>query len=222
MLVGYCVRRAGEPGPRSGLTGVGGGAVRLLEAGSLGLWVSEGDGSGADVQRMREHDAVVRAALETATPLPLRFGTIFPDEEVAHRVLESRREEFLEALARVAGRVEMGIRVTWERPVAQPEARAAIHSGTEFLEMRRREIGAAEERRREAEEIVAEIERRLAHLEAPAARVVLARADVAGTLAHLVHRSEITRYLTEVDGARKALPRARLRLSGPWAPYSFV
>jgi hypothetical protein len=45
---------------------------------------------------------------------------------------------------------------------------------------------------------------------------------VAGTLAHLVQRDQLTRYLRHVDEAGKAVPRARLRLSGPWAPYSFV
>jgi hypothetical protein len=222
MLVGYCVRRAGEPGPEPGLAGVGGAAVRLLEAPHLGLWLSESAGEGAEMERLREHDAVVRTALGSATPLPLRFGTLLRDEDAARELLEERRDEFLGALERVAGRVEMGIRVLWERPGVEAPAPKEVHSGTEFLERKRRELRAEEGRRREAEELLGEIDRQLAPLALPTARSVLALPDVAGTLAHLVQRSEVPRYLQDVEGARASLPHVRLRLSGPWAPYSFV
>ena len=226
MLVGYCVRRAGDPGPDPSLAGVGGAPVRLVESAGLGLWISDqrlpdrpGDDRGAG--RLREHDAVVRAALETATPLPLRFGTRLRDEGAAEALLAERAAEFAAALERVAGRVEMGIRVLWERP-DPPAAGAAVHSGTEFLEMRRRAILGEDERRREAEALLDEVERHLAPLGVPAVREVLARSDAAGTLAHLVQRTRLTRYRRQVDEAGRALPRARLRLSGPWAPYSFA
>ena len=79
-----------------------------------------------------------------------------------------------------------------------------------------------EELRQEAEELLTEIEDRLAPLAVATERAVLARLDVAGTLAHLVQRADVTRYLRNVEGARRSFPRVRLRLSGPWAPYSFV
>ena len=222
MLVGYCVRRAGEPAPAASLTGVGGAPVWLVEDAGLGLWLSEGADPSAEPPRLREHDAVVRAALETATPLPLRFGIHLRDERAARLLLNQRAEEFRQALERVAGRVEMGIRVLWERPDPVAADPTRVRSGREFLERRRLAILGEEERRREAEALLAEIDRELAPLQAPSARAVLAQAEVAGTLAHLVQRAELTRYLSHVDEVRKALPRARLRLSGPWAPYSFV
>ena len=221
MLVGYCVRRAGEPGPDPSLAGVGGAPVRLVEAAGLGLWLSDHTGDDAGPAQLREHDAVVRAALESATPLPLRFGTHLRDDAAARTLLTERAEEFGEALERVAGRVEMGIRVLWDRP-DPPAGSASVHSGKEFLEMRRRAILGEEERRREAEAMLAGVERHLAPLGLPQARAVLAREDVAGTLAHLVQRDELTRYVSHVKEAGRALPRGRLRLSGPWAPYSFV
>ena len=203
MLLGYCVRRAGEAGPEAGLAGVGGVAVRLLETPPLGLWLSERAVEGVDPERLREHDAVVRKALETATPLPLRFGTTFRDEDAVRALLAERRDEFVAALDRVAGRVEMGIRVVWNREPPAPAEHTAPRSGTEFLEMRRREMRGDEELRQEAEELLTEIEDRLAPLAVATERAVLARPDVAGTLAHLVQRADVTRYLRNVEGARR-------------------
>lgn len=222
MLAAYCVRRAGEPAPEPGLTGVGGEAVRLLETRTLGLWLSDVAGHGTDPDRLRQHDAVVRAALESTTPLPLRFGTVLQDDDAAVGLLAARCDEFIAGLDRVAGRVEMGIRVLWERATPAAAERQEVHSGTEFLEARRRELRVAEALRSEAEALLKAIDLCLAPLALPTVRTVLAQDDAAGTLAHLVHRSDLTRYLTDVDEARASLPRARLRLSGPWAPYSFV
>ena len=221
MLVGYCVRHAGEPAPDASVAGVGGAPVRLVEGAGLGLWLSEHTGDDRGPGRLREHDAVVRAALESATPLPLRFGTRLRDEEEARALLAARAAEFGEALERVAGKVEMALGVMWERPVAAAVA-GEVHSGTEFLEMRRRALLGAEETRRDAEALLDEVERRLAPLRLPTVRTVLAREDEAGALAHLVQRTALTRYLSTVGEAGKGLPGARLRLSGPWAPYSFV
>jgi hypothetical protein len=107
-------------------------------------------------------------------------------------------------------------------PAPALEEGVPVRSGTEFLERRRRAILGEEQQRHEADALLEEVDRRMGPLRAPSVRTVLARAGEAGTLAHLVQRAEITRYLSHVDEARKALPGVRLRLSGPWAPYSFV
>lgn len=222
MIVAYCIRRAGEPGPQAGLTGRGGAAVRLLEAEGLGLWVSEAPGEGATLEEIRAHDSVVRAALRTATPLPVRFDTRFPDDDAARAMLRERREDLREGLERVADRVEVGVRVLWSVPPPARVGRRAASSGREYLEMRRSQLAAEEERRSRAESLLERVELRFAPLELPTVRTLLPEEGVAGTLAHLVHRGNLQEYRIHAEAARRELGDATLSFTGPWAPYSFV
>ncbi len=60
---------------------------------------------------MLEYNAVLRTAWERATVLPVRFGDVFSGEEALLQLLASRRGELLEALDRLKGKAEMGLRV---------------------------------------------------------------------------------------------------------------
>ncbi len=223
MLYAYCVRRAGESGPSGGPAGVEGARVRLVEADGLGLWVSDAVAGPPSVERLRAHDRVVRAALRSATPLPVRYGTSLADERRARELLAEKREEFLAALEQVTGRVEMGIRVGWQ-PHPEEESAAVVETGPgrAYLERRRRARGGEERRRREAAELLGRVERFFADLELPTERRVLPEADVAGTLAHLVHRKDMERYRERLGRARNEFFPIEILPSGPWAPYSFV
>ena len=222
MPLAYCIRRAGDPAP-DGIAGPGGDAVRAVEEGGLGIWLSEGEPAGPDPARLRAYDAVVRAALRTATPLPLRYGTAFRDEEAAREALRARREEWLAALERVASRVEMGVQLIGEVGAELDAApNPVIRSGRDFLEARKRELGRGEARRVESEAALDRVAAHFAALGLPTARVVAPAPGVVGSLAHLVHRSDLDRYRSAANAALIASSPLRLRLSGPWAPYSFV
>ncbi|HLL48148.1 MAG TPA: GvpL/GvpF family gas vesicle protein, partial [Longimicrobiaceae bacterium] len=152
ILHAYCIRAAGEPPPGPEVRGIGGAEVLAVDAGGVSAWMSRLDASPApEPDRLREHDGVVRAALRTATPLPLRFGTAFADEGALRAVLAERAAELLASLERVRGRVEMGATLGWdaaaarERVLAQrPDLRPAAEkpaTGRAYLEARRREHG---------------------------------------------------------------------------------
>jgi hypothetical protein len=223
-FLGYCVRRASDPPVPAGLEGVDGEEVRMVEAAGVVAWVS-GSGEGpATLERVRAFDAVVRTALLTATPLPLRYGTRFGDEEEARRVLRERAAEFEESLGRVAGRVEMGVRALWraapggESDLGAP--RAAPRSGREYLELRRAEMARADAGRARA---AALLDRLSSHFpDLPAVRAPGDGAGVAGSVAHLVRAGEVELYRSRLESARADLVDADLVLVGPWAPYSFV
>jgi hypothetical protein len=229
VLVGYCVRRAGDPPPPEGLVGVDGASVRTVEAAGLVVWLSAAGEGAPTLERVRDFDAVVRAALLTATPLPLRFGTRFASEEEARRALRERAEEFDGALGRVACRVEMGVRALWRAApprVAETDAGAvaappaAPRSGREYLELRRAEMVREEAERDRA---AALLDRLAAHFpDLPAVRTPGAAPGVAGSVAHLVRIDELELYRSLFQSARADLVEADLVLTGPWAPYSFV
>ena len=74
-LAGYCIRATGEVPPSPELTGIGGAPVRCVEAAGLAIWLSDEVAGPATVDRMRAHDAVVRAAMRSATPTAVRSPT---------------------------------------------------------------------------------------------------------------------------------------------------
>lgn len=221
MIVGYCIRRVGDPPPDAGLRGRGQAEIRVVDAGELALWVSDSTSGTATLEEVQEHDRVVRSALQTATPLPLRFDARFTDEAAARRMLLDRQQELLASLDRVAGRVEIAVRVLWAVEPALPP-RPEIRSGRAYLEALQREREAEAERRLLAESILDRLALHFAPLELPTVRRVLPERGVAGTLAHLVHRVQLHHYRTFAAEARDANPDVSLRFSGPWAPYSFV
>jgi hypothetical protein len=228
VLAVFCIRRAGEPPPPEGLRGPGGGEIRLLEAGALGAWVAEGTVPPASVEAIEGHDAVIRAALRTTTPVPARYGTTVADEEEARASLREREEEWLSVLERVADRVEMGVRVTWAEERMRGGGaeggvgEGVVPSGRAFLLARRREMDERAERSERAGALLDEVEKMLGAEGYPSVRKVLPEPGVAGLLAHLVHRREARAYRERVDATRRNLPGVGLHLSGPWAPYSFV
>lgn len=219
MITLYCIRRPGEPLPLN-LHGPDGKPVRLIEEASLGAWISDGRAP-QGLQSVREHDRIVRAALRSATPLPARFGTVFADEGALRDSLRERADSLQEALDRVDGRVEMGVRVLWDAP-QPPPIMASPRGGRAYLEARKREMEAEAQLRRDATELLDEVDRTLLVERFATTRVVLREPGLAGTLAHLVHRQAFAEYRTAVEAANLVLPAVELRVTGPWAPYSFV
>lgn len=223
MTIGYCVRRAGDPPPEPGTVGVDDAPVRLVEAGGCGMWVSEGDAAAATLDRIAAHDAVARHALRTATPLPLRFGTRFPDEAAVRAALLEHEERWKESLRRVAGRVEVAVHVRRPEPAAPTDTPtpAAIRSGREYLESRRAAMWRDQEERDLCRRLVEEVERHFAELRLESAAEEAAKNGEC-RVAHLVARADLSAYRLCVERARAAHPELEIALSGPWAPYSFV
>jgi hypothetical protein len=233
VLLGYCIRRRADVGPPEGLRGVDAAPVRCIAEGELAVWVSGGAGAPATVEMLHAHDRVVRAALRTATPLPLRFGTRFSDEAEGRKLLRSRADEFLHDLRRLKGQVEMSVRVAFPSPEAPVESSAPAESrppgatpaagpGRDFLERRRSDFEREARRRAEEEAAVVAVTAALAHLELPSAASILGRDPVVVGMAHLVHRERLRPYRNQVAELKKKRPDLEITLTGPWAPYSFV
>jgi hypothetical protein len=224
VLYAYCMRRAGELAPPAGLAGVGEGAVRLVERGALGVWISEVAEVRATLDAVRAHDRVVSTALRSATPLPIRFGARFADRAALEAMLAGREGELLAALERVAGRVEMGLALVWAEPPAEaaPEPQAAPSSGREYLERRQRARRAGARRRERADALAHAAEELLCLGDAPALRTLCPAPEVAARLAHLVRREELAGYRARAAELSRELPEVVPHVTGPWAPYSFV
>jgi hypothetical protein len=61
-------------------------------------------------EKIRSHEQVLESALATAAVVPCRFCTVYRDESALRRFLSERAAALSGALARVEGRVELGVK----------------------------------------------------------------------------------------------------------------
>jgi len=218
----YCVLPTRSEAPTGPLAGIDGSPVRAIELAGLELWVSEVDVPAVvpTLERARAHDAVVRTALEGATPVPARFGQIFADDRTLLEGVERRRHSLLAALERVRGAVEMTVTAPLNRVANNP--RPTSGSGRAYLESVRREQAAIIERIRQADFLHQRVAAVVSGLVMEEARAEVGAASRTLGISHLVSRSIVPQYRAATAGLGVALPAQRILITGPWAPYSFV
>jgi hypothetical protein len=212
--------------------------ARVVREGNLAALVADiQPGSVNAAKAVREHWRVLEAAIEAATVLPLRFGTVMADDQAVRENLLGAAAEHLAALLdELRGRVQISVKGTYVEDglmrgvVAGSPAVAALRERLKglpedaayFERVRLGELVAAEvERHREAESAHA-----LAALDphAVASRVDAASApDAAFNLAFLVERDCIDAFDEAVGALAQQLSgRLAVRGVGPLAAYSFV
>ncbi|MGY1770083.1 GvpL/GvpF family gas vesicle protein [Blastococcus sp. SYSU D00813] len=235
-LYAYAITRAGAPVPDAEPL-AGGGVLAQVADGDLALLVSPVEPARLRVDQddlsetgplatlVRGHDAVLTAAAATGPVLPLRFGTVVPDEDAARRLLRRHGTSAREQLDRIGDAREWGVRLVRSLAEPVPAAGGSEVSGTEFLARRRQALTEAEEAGAAAERA----SRRLEEALAPLTRASLRRGGAPGSsllldLAYLVdpdREAELTAALERL-AAEEAGNGLALELTGPWPPYSFA
>lgn len=215
----YCVGAGDHPKPGE-LEGIDGAPVRALDTAGLRAWVSPMEAAPpASLDRVRSHNAVVEAAAEERTPLPMRFGQWFDSEAELKAALAERRPRLEAALERVRGALEFGVRVL--DPARTEPTPPDRSSGTAYLEGLARRVEVAEQSRRRGAEVAAELRSFLG----PVVRAQSVRPGGSGaivTIAHLVARHDTGTYGTRLRTFSTRRPDVRLVPSGPWPPYGFT
>jgi hypothetical protein len=203
---------AGEP-----LRRVGNGAVRAV-AGEMDTPPRP------EPAMLTAHDAVVRR-LADAVPalLPARFGQSLPDEQAVTEWLAGHGPELAEALAQVAGCVQMTLRVFGEpgNDFETPEPKdppAAGGPGTRYLTQRRREA----ERERSLPEIAPLREALRPLLKAERIERPATPGRLRATAYDLIARGATDDYTRIVAETAPSLPGWHVTASGPWPPYAFA
>jgi hypothetical protein len=232
----YGITAASHPALPEGMGGVGDPPrqVRILKAGDLAAVVSDApEGLRPKRKDLLAHQNVLSEAGAAACVLPMRFGSVAPDDDTVTSVLAERAEHYKERLGTLEGKVEYNVkgshveeavlhRVMAENPEirAQAEANRQAGGGSYDDKIRLGEMVAAAVQAREAED-AAEVLRALE----PAAAAVSEGPESTGWLANvsfLVARETAEEFLAAVEEARKNLPHLELRVNGPLPPYSFV
>ncbi len=165
------------------------------------------------------HERVVERIMADRAVLPMRFGTRLPDEAALDEVLAARQQEFLAALDRVRGRVEVGVRAMQPQlggtePPALPVVPVAM-SGREYLEAKLRNG-------RRTDHEAAALHEPLARLAVAVSRRAAQAPDELLRASYLVETANLARFRGTVERLQRAHEEVAILCTGPWPPYSFV
>ena len=232
----YGITAASHPSLPEGMGGVGDPPrpVRILREGELAAVVSDApEGLRPQRRELLAHQNVLSEIGAAGCVLPMRFGSVAPDDDAVTGVLAERAEHYGERLRALDGRVEYNVKanhveeaVLHHVMAGNPEIRALAEAnrqaggGSYDDKIRLGEMVAAAVKDREAED-GAVLERALA----PAADAVSVGPESTGWLAnvsYLVKRETAEDFLAAVEQVRKDMPHLEVRLNGPLPPYSFV
>lgn len=232
----YGITSASHPGLPEGMGGVGDPPlpVRVLREGDLAALVGDApEGLRPKRRELLAHQNVLSEAGAGGCVLPMRFGSVAPDDDAVTSVLAERAEHYRERLRALDDRVEYNVKanhvedaVLHQVMAANPEIRALAEAnrqsggGSYEQKLQLGEMVAAAVKGKEAEDAIA-LERVLE----PVADAVSVGPESTGWLAnvsYLVKRGTAEEFLAAVERARKELPHLEVRLNGPLPPYSFV
>lgn len=98
--------------------GIDAGLVYSISDGRIAAVISDfSDGRIRPERRhLAAHQEVLKKLMAETTPLPMSFGIIAEGPKAIKKILSIHQGSFLDRLKHVAGRVEMGLRVTWDVP----------------------------------------------------------------------------------------------------------
>ncbi|MGI5240750.1 GvpL/GvpF family gas vesicle protein [Dactylosporangium sp. CA-139066] len=239
----HAVARGPGPTAPAGLadvTGIGGEAVRTVAAAGLLAVVSPVDlaefGEAALRRNLenlawlegvaRSHHAVVAAAGRLGAVVPATLATVYRDDDGVRAMLQERHGDFEAVLERIEGRAEWGVKA-YAEPAPAPSVAADARPGVAYLQRRRAQLTADDERLRRAREGAEEVHAALAggavaaRRHPPQDRRLTGRGEpmvlngaylVAGGVA----------FGEAVDAQAERHPELHLELTGPWPPYSFA
>jgi hypothetical protein len=252
----FCVRDGADLANTPAINGVCGGAVRVLACGRLAALISDlpapadaavdevwRDPGGIEVMVL-DHHRVLQSLAEDRTVLPLRFGAVFCDDGGVATALVQHRQALCEALERIDGAREWGVKFFCDHDVldARPSrASDAVRAGEAQIEAA--SPGRAFFLRRQLEHRVGQdmreaIIRRIVDSH----RLLSAAARMTATLhvqppavhrrtdemvwngAYLVARDREPGFFAVIDGLRDLSAQSGFDydLNGPWPPSSFA
>ncbi|MFF2729018.1 GvpL/GvpF family gas vesicle protein [Streptomyces sp. NPDC058008] len=189
----------------------------------------------------RAHHDVVSAAAAVCPTVPLPLATLYHGEERARQALVEETGRFLAALRRTAGHAEWGVKVyaaapSVPEPVPAPHpqgapgarTRPAPGAGLAYLERKRGAQARRERRHDDSLRLAETVDAAFLNLAAAGRRLRLHAPEPGGKArAQVLNATYLVaeHRRTELDALARTLrdaTGARIDVSGPWVPYSFV
>jgi hypothetical protein len=162
------------------------------------------------------HERVVERLMIDRSVLPMRFGTRVGTEDELRRFLSGAHDRLVAALARIAGRVELAVRMLQTESNGNGAPRLeAPSSGRDYL------LGKLRDGER-ARRLVTRLHEPLAALAADARLQPPRRPDEVLHGAYLVEPLVVPRFRVAVERLQQREVDMSILCTGPWPPYSFV
>jgi hypothetical protein len=186
--------------------------------------------------RLAAHQEVLKKLMAETTPLPMAFGILAEGPEAVRKMLSRNQRALLVQLHRVAGRVEMGLRVTWDVPNifeyfvnTHPELRLArdrfLGGHREATQEQKIEVGRMFDRllNEDRDEYTDNVEEILAPHCTEIERNKCRNERELMNLACLVERAAMPQFEGGVfEAAQQFDNNFAFDYNGPWAPHNFV
>jgi hypothetical protein len=86
------------------------------------------------IEHVLAHEGVIEEAMAEHTVLPLRFGVVFASEARVKEMLAENYPQYKENLARLDGKVELGLKVLWGEEEIRKEVERASEQVARFRE----------------------------------------------------------------------------------------
>jgi hypothetical protein len=193
--------------------GLDGAPVEAVALDGVDVVVSPVRDNGVSERGVLDHARVVDELFAANDAvLPARYGHAFADAAAVEAAVGGRLDALREALERVRGHVEVGLRVTAPSSTAQ---RGTASSGRDYLAARRAQLRAAED-------LARAIHEPLADAAAAASVNVLATPELLLSAAYLVPRDQLDSFLGLVERTTADHSELAFACTGPWPPYSFA
>jgi hypothetical protein len=228
-------------GPRNaiGVPGIGGYPLKLIIEGPVAAVVSDMSANRIRPERrnLGAHQNVLKTLMDLSTiPLPMSFGIVGENPESIRRMLARNQAAILDQLRRVAGKVELGLRVKWEVPNifeyfvdTHDELRSMrdriVDSGRVATHDEKIEMGSLFDRTRNQDRtrFTEEVRRVLSPVCAELKVNKCKDEYEVMNLACLVPAERQNDFSGAVFGAARLFDdRYSFDFSGPWAPHNFV
>jgi hypothetical protein len=177
------------------------------------------------------HEAVVEAVRQQGPALPVRFGTVFPDEPSVASAIAQRYEPLVADLDRLGDKVELSLTALWAaspfsdghtattREEGRPEGQGA---GARYLHARAAELRVEDAVNERARAVAEELDEVLGGLALERRASVLPTPRIAVRAAYLLESAGVSGFQKAFEGIRETRGDLRVLLTGPWPPYSFV
>jgi hypothetical protein len=223
---------AGAHPLEAALVGLADADVTLLPHRDLAAVVSPVPSGGArpEPAALLGHERVVEALMVQRSTLPVRFGTVL-DADSLLATLAERYTIFAADLERLAGQVEIGLRVLWDPEAIRhslPEPPApAVDSGderpgTRYLRTRAEEVAVERQLREEAQALETWCLSRFGSFANDSIVRLLTTAAMPVSAAFLVPRTGMADLLAAAAQMQSERADLDVVCTGPWPPYHFV
>ena len=182
------------------------------------------------------HEHVIETVMKTNTIIPMSFGTVFRTDDDIREVLKSIHSSLKDVLKQMAGKVEFGLKVTWDRDRVVEELKRENEEIHRFQhELTRKHLQSTYFARMQLGRM---IDKALSERAADVVReiydtlrgVCVASRDnkpigdkMIMNAAFLIQKERETEFDEAVNRiAQKFGDRLNFKYTGPWPPYNFV